>query len=176
MLEYFLQVPPPPTLLDSHVLKPSTRNHHRRPFDIRVSVESICYRNKYKYRPQCSNGYGRFTMQEWKYYITKMFRSPTCAVLLMHISQIPTSRIWEMSARKRGREKKKEIGRKRGSRNRRALILGWVYYLDAFSGYPFRTWLPAFTMGTITSTPEEHPFKFIWLLNTRRLFISCKKS
>ncbi|KAH1127163.1 hypothetical protein GYH30_015943 [Glycine max] len=66
-----------------------------------------------------------------------------------------------MSARKRGREKKKEIGRKRGSRNRRALILGWVYYLDAFSGYPFRTWLPAFTMGTITSTPEEHPFKFI---------------
>ncbi|KAF9612675.1 hypothetical protein IFM89_003150 [Coptis chinensis] len=30
----------------------------------------------------------------------------------------------------------------RGSRNRRALILGWAYYLDAFSDYPLRTWLP----------------------------------
>ncbi|KAG4154841.1 hypothetical protein ERO13_D03G074976v2 [Gossypium hirsutum] len=29
-----------------------------------------------------------------------------------------------------------------GSRNRRALILGWAYYLDAFSSYPLRTWLP----------------------------------
>ncbi|KAD7480113.1 hypothetical protein E3N88_03249 [Mikania micrantha] len=28
-----------------------------------------------------------------------------------------------------------------GSRNRRALILGWAYYLDAFSSYPLRTWL-----------------------------------
>ncbi|KAF9597316.1 hypothetical protein IFM89_017176, partial [Coptis chinensis] len=37
-----------------------------------------------------------------------------------------------------------------GSRNRRALILGWAYYLDAFSDYPLQTWLPAFTMGTIT--------------------------
>ncbi|KAL5782406.1 hypothetical protein ACOSP7_007435 [Xanthoceras sorbifolium] len=27
-----------------------------------------------------------------------------------------------------------------GSRNRRALILGWAYYLDAFSSYPLRTW------------------------------------
>ncbi|XP_022874178.1 uncharacterized protein LOC111393010 [Olea europaea var. sylvestris] len=26
-----------------------------------------------------------------------------------------------------------------GSRNRRALILGWAYYLDAFSSYPLRT-------------------------------------
>ncbi|KAH1209433.1 hypothetical protein GmHk_15G043970 [Glycine max] len=25
------------------------------------------------------------------------------------------------------------------SRNRRALILGWVYYLDAFNNYPLRT-------------------------------------
>ncbi|TYH18954.1 hypothetical protein ES288_A05G313700v1 [Gossypium darwinii] len=24
----------------------------------------------------------------------------------------------------------------------RALILGWAYYLDAFSSYPLRTWLP----------------------------------
>ncbi|KAK5792682.1 hypothetical protein PVK06_033799 [Gossypium arboreum] len=30
-----------------------------------------------------------------------------------------------------------------GSRNRRALILGWAYYLDAFSSYPLRTWLPS---------------------------------
>ncbi|PHT51009.1 hypothetical protein CQW23_10756 [Capsicum baccatum] len=29
-----------------------------------------------------------------------------------------------------------------GSRNRRALILGWDYYLDSFSSYPLRTWLP----------------------------------
>ncbi|KAL4204078.1 hypothetical protein AMTRI_Chr01g130390 [Amborella trichopoda] len=28
------------------------------------------------------------------------------------------------------------------SRNRRALILGWAYYLDAFSSYPLSTWLP----------------------------------
>ena len=33
--------------------------------------------------------------------------------------------------------------RLRGSRNRRALILGWAYYLDAFSSYPLRTWLPS---------------------------------
>ncbi|WOH00368.1 hypothetical protein DCAR_0519727 [Daucus carota subsp. sativus] len=31
--------------------------------------------------------------------------------------------------------------RLRGSRNRRALILGWAYYLDAFSSNPLRTWL-----------------------------------
>ncbi|MBA0706472.1 hypothetical protein Golax_018578, partial [Gossypium laxum] len=30
-----------------------------------------------------------------------------------------------------------------GSRNRRAFILGWAYYLDAFSSYPLRTWLPS---------------------------------
>ncbi|CAI0389359.1 unnamed protein product, partial [Linum tenue] len=28
------------------------------------------------------------------------------------------------------------------SRDRRALILGWAYYLDAFSSYPLCTWLP----------------------------------
>ncbi|PPR91378.1 hypothetical protein GOBAR_AA29305 [Gossypium barbadense] len=27
-----------------------------------------------------------------------------------------------------------------GSQDRRALILGWAYYLDAFSNYPLRTW------------------------------------
>ncbi|CAL9111570.1 unnamed protein product [Musa acuminata var. zebrina] len=30
-----------------------------------------------------------------------------------------------------------------GSRNKRALILGWACYLDAFSSYPLRTWLPS---------------------------------
>ncbi|KAK7370725.1 hypothetical protein VNO78_37278 [Psophocarpus tetragonolobus] len=34
-----------------------------------------------------------------------------------------------------------------GSRNRRALILGWVSYLDAFSSYPLRTWLPSVYRG-----------------------------
>ncbi|GMY31885.1 ribosomal protein L23 [Fagus crenata] len=29
------------------------------------------------------------------------------------------------------------------SRNRRALILGWAYYLDAFSSYSLHTWLPS---------------------------------
>ncbi|KAK9028241.1 hypothetical protein V6N11_068051 [Hibiscus sabdariffa] len=31
--------------------------------------------------------------------------------------------------------------------NRRALILGWAYYLDAFSSYPLRTWLPSVYRG-----------------------------
>ncbi|KAK8984985.1 hypothetical protein V6N11_073135 [Hibiscus sabdariffa] len=30
-----------------------------------------------------------------------------------------------------------------GSRNRRSLILRWAYYLDAFSSYLLRTWLPS---------------------------------
>ncbi|KAF3618143.1 hypothetical protein FXO37_34329 [Capsicum annuum] len=34
-----------------------------------------------------------------------------------------------------------------GSQNRRALILGWAYYLDAFSSYPLRTWLPSVYRG-----------------------------
>ncbi|PHT45334.1 hypothetical protein CQW23_14492 [Capsicum baccatum] len=34
-----------------------------------------------------------------------------------------------------------------GSQNRRALILGWAYYLDAFSNYPLRTWLPSVYRG-----------------------------
>ncbi|CAN6476480.1 unnamed protein product [Victoria cruziana] len=34
-----------------------------------------------------------------------------------------------------------------GSRNRGALILGWAYYLDAFSSYPLRTWLPNIYCG-----------------------------
>ncbi|CAN6447344.1 unnamed protein product [Victoria cruziana] len=34
-----------------------------------------------------------------------------------------------------------------GSRNRRALILGWAYYLDAFSSYPLHTWLPSIYRG-----------------------------
>ncbi|MBA0731611.1 hypothetical protein Golax_025480, partial [Gossypium laxum] len=34
-----------------------------------------------------------------------------------------------------------------GSQNRRALILGWAYYLDAFSSYPLCTWLPSIYCG-----------------------------
>ncbi|KAB2074629.1 hypothetical protein ES319_A07G164000v1 [Gossypium barbadense] len=34
-----------------------------------------------------------------------------------------------------------------GSWNRRALILGWAYYLDAFSSYPLCTWLPSVYCG-----------------------------
>ncbi|GMQ10274.1 hypothetical protein CsSME_00053340 [Camellia sinensis var. sinensis] len=34
-----------------------------------------------------------------------------------------------------------------GSRNSRALILGWAYYLDAFSSYPLHTWLPSVYSG-----------------------------
>ncbi|KAJ1683361.1 hypothetical protein LUZ63_021418 [Rhynchospora breviuscula] len=34
-----------------------------------------------------------------------------------------------------------------GSQNRRALILGWAYYLAAFSSYPLRTWLPSVYRG-----------------------------
>ena len=34
-----------------------------------------------------------------------------------------------------------------GSRNRRALILRWASYLDAFSSYPLRTWLPSVYRG-----------------------------
>ncbi|TYH88766.1 hypothetical protein ES332_D01G210800v1 [Gossypium tomentosum] len=34
-----------------------------------------------------------------------------------------------------------------GSQNRIALILGWAYYLDAFSSYPLRTWLPSAYCG-----------------------------
>ncbi|KAG5568525.1 hypothetical protein H5410_064467 [Solanum commersonii] len=51
-----------------------------------------------------------------------------------------------------------------GSWNRRALILGWAYYLDAFSSYPLRTWLPAFTVGMITGTLEVRPSRSLSLL------------
>ncbi|KAG6516207.1 hypothetical protein ZIOFF_026657 [Zingiber officinale] len=34
-----------------------------------------------------------------------------------------------------------------GSRNKRALILRWACYLDAFSSYPLRTWLPSVYRG-----------------------------
>ncbi|GAB2236528.1 hypothetical protein Droror1_Dr00028162 [Drosera rotundifolia] len=33
------------------------------------------------------------------------------------------------------------------SERSRALILGWAYYLDAFSSYPLRTWLPSVYRG-----------------------------
>ena len=34
-----------------------------------------------------------------------------------------------------------------GSKNRRALILGWASYLYAFSSYPLCTWLPSVYRG-----------------------------
>ncbi|MBA0864519.1 hypothetical protein Goshw_003820 [Gossypium schwendimanii] len=34
-----------------------------------------------------------------------------------------------------------------GSQNKRALILEWAYYLDAFSSYPLCTWLPSIYRG-----------------------------
>nr|GMC65981.1 Villin-1 like [Ipomoea batatas] len=34
-----------------------------------------------------------------------------------------------------------------GSRKRRALILEWSYYLDAFNSYPLHTWLPSVYSG-----------------------------
>ena len=37
------------------------------------------------------------------------------------------------------------------------LILGWASRLDAFSGYPFRTWLPSAAPGGTTGTPEVRP-------------------
>ena len=37
------------------------------------------------------------------------------------------------------------------------LILGRVSRLDAFSGYPFRTWLPSNAAGATTGTPEVRP-------------------
>ena len=33
------------------------------------------------------------------------------------------------------------------------LISGWVSRLDAFSAYPFRTWLPGAATGVTTGTP-----------------------
>ena len=33
------------------------------------------------------------------------------------------------------------------------LFLGWASRLDAFSGYPIRTWLPGAAVGTTTGTP-----------------------
>ena len=37
------------------------------------------------------------------------------------------------------------------------LILRWVSRLDAFSGYPDRTWLPGNAIGMTTGTPEVRP-------------------
>ncbi|KAI3876785.1 hypothetical protein MKX03_037452 [Papaver bracteatum] len=34
-----------------------------------------------------------------------------------------------------------------GSQNRRALILGWAYYLDAFSSYSLLSWMPSVYRG-----------------------------
>ena len=37
------------------------------------------------------------------------------------------------------------------------LILGGASRLDAFSGYPVRTWLPSCATGVTTGTPEVRP-------------------
>lgn len=37
------------------------------------------------------------------------------------------------------------------------LVLRLVSRLDAFSGYPFRTWLPSYAVGTTTGAPEVRP-------------------
>src|SRR5688572_26895449 len=39
------------------------------------------------------------------------------------------------------------------------LILGQVSRLDAFSGYPSRTWLPGHATGVTTGTPEVRPLR-----------------
>jgi len=56
------------------------------------------------------------------------FRSILAGVENPSLSRLCYQRLWE-------------------SRNRRALILGWVYYLDAFNNYPLRTWLPSVYRG-----------------------------
>jgi hypothetical protein len=37
------------------------------------------------------------------------------------------------------------------------LVLRLVSRLDAFSGYPFRTWLPGYATGVTTGAPEVRP-------------------
>ena len=37
------------------------------------------------------------------------------------------------------------------------LVLRWVSRLDAFSGYPVRTWLPSCATGVTTGAPEVRP-------------------
>ena len=37
------------------------------------------------------------------------------------------------------------------------LVLRLVSRLDAFSGYPFRTWLPSYATGVTTGAPEVRP-------------------
>ena len=36
-------------------------------------------------------------------------------------------------------------------------IWRWASHLDAFSGYPFRSWLSGYAAGATTGTPEERP-------------------
>ena len=39
------------------------------------------------------------------------------------------------------------------------LILGLASRLDAFSAYPFRTWLPSHAAGATTGAPEVRPLR-----------------
>jgi cell division protein FtsI/penicillin-binding protein 2 len=54
------------------------------------------------------------------------------------------------------------------------LILGWVSRLDAFSVYPFRTWLPSYALGSTTGTPEVRPSRSS-RTKDRSLQISCAR-
>ncbi|KAG9438477.1 hypothetical protein H6P81_021583 [Aristolochia fimbriata] len=61
-----------------------------------------------------------------------------------------------------------------------ALILGWAYYLDAFSSYPLRTWLPSvyrghdnwYTRGQSPSGPRK-PLRLRYLLGGLRPHRNC---
>ncbi|CAN6453970.1 unnamed protein product [Victoria cruziana] len=46
-----------------------------------------------------------------------------------------------------------------GSRNRRALILGWAYYLYAFSSYLLHTWIPSIYHGHDNWSPTSLTFR-----------------
>jgi len=46
-----------------------------------------------------------------------------------------------------------------GSRPQGGLILGGASRLDAFSGYPVRTWLPGDASGETTGTPAVRPLR-----------------
>ncbi|KAG6467616.1 hypothetical protein ZIOFF_028433 [Zingiber officinale] len=67
-----------------------------------------------------------------------------------------------------------------GSRNKRALILRWACYLDAFSSYPLRTWLPSvyrghdnwYTRGPDTSCAGKAQSQSQGTVKLHRVFLS----
>ncbi|KAA0035086.1 Metallocarboxypeptidase inhibitor [Cucumis melo var. makuwa] len=56
-----------------------------------------------------------------------------------------------------------------GNQNRRALILGWAYYLNAFSSYLLRTWLPSLYHG-------QHNWYTRGALNALRLTLDMDRT